>query len=223
MRHGATKLIFGDLFEGHGLDYVRPGNKHVRSLVDHQHEVGDGRRIDGTSGAWSHDRRNLRNHAAIQRVAQENVGIPRQRHHAFLNPRPARIIQPNHRRAHFRRQVHDLHDLSRIRLRQRSAEHREVLGKHIDQPPLNAAVASDKSVAVDFLLGHAEIIAPVRDQFVGLLERALIEQELDPLARRHLSFFVLALAALGPAAILGELVALVQLSDFLFEIHGDGL
>jgi hypothetical protein len=34
---------------------------------------------------------------------------------------------------------------------------------------------------------------------------------------------VLALAALGTPAILGELVALVQLSDFLFEIHGDGL
>jgi hypothetical protein len=34
---------------------------------------------------------------------------------------------------------------------------------------------------------------------------------------------VLAFAALGATAILGELIPLVQFGDFLFKIHGDGL
>src|SRR5271165_4698561 len=104
--------------------------------------------------------------------------------------------------------------------RERSAKHREVLRKHIHQPALDSPVASDESVAVNLLLGHAEVVAAVRDQLVGLFECALVEQKLDPLPGRHLALFVLAFAAFGAPAIFGELVPFVEFGNFLFEIHG---
>src|ERR1035441_8737128 len=107
-----------------------------------------------------------------------------------------------------------------IGFRERPAEHGEVLRKNVDQPALDSPVASDESVAVDLLLRHAEVVATVGDELVGLLERALIEQELHALAGRHFAFFMLPLATLGTSAILGELVPLFQFGHFLFEVHG---
>ncbi len=60
----------------------------------------------------------------------------------------------------------------------------------------------------------------MRDQLVGLLECALIEQKLDALASRHLALFMLAFAALGTSAIFRKLVPLLEFGDFLLEIHG---
>ena len=62
---------------------------------------------------------------------------------------------------------------------------------------LAAVLAGHDAVARDQLLLHPEIAAAMRDELVGLLERPFVEQELDAFPRRHLSFFMLALAALG--------------------------
>ena len=59
----------------------------------------------------------------------------------------------------------------------------------------------------------------MRDQLVGLFERAFIEQELDALAGRHLALLVLLLAAPFAAAFFGQLVASLQFLQFLFQIH----
>ncbi len=117
MRVRPAQLILRHLFVRHRLDHIRPRNKHVRSLINHQNKIGNRRRINRSTRAGPHNRRDLRHHSAVQRVAQENVCIARQRHHAFLNARSARIIQPNHGSPHLRRQIHDLHDLRGIRLR----------------------------------------------------------------------------------------------------------
>ena len=95
--------------------------------------------------------------------------------------------------------------------------------KDINQAAFDAAVAGDESVAIDFLFGHAEIVAAVRDQLVGLFEGALVEQKLDALAGGHLAFLVLALAALGASAIFSQLVAPFEFVDFLCEVHGPKL
>ena len=54
----------------------------------------------------------------------------------------------------------------------------------------------------DLLLGHAEVVAAVLDEHVELLERALVEQQVDPLAGGQLALGVLGrdppLAAAGP-------------------------
>ena len=136
---------------------------------------------------------------------------------------PPESFSPITGRADLRGQIHDLDDLPGVRLRQRSAEHGEVLREDVDQPALDAAIAGDKAVAVGLLLGHAEVAAAVCDQLVGLFEGAFVEQELDALPRRHFAFFVLALAALLASAVFGQLVALLQFCDFLFEIHVGGI
>jgi hypothetical protein len=207
VRHGAAELFFGHFFMGHRLDDVRPGDEHVGSLVDHDDEVGDGRRIDRATRAWAHNRRNLRYHAAVERVAQKNIGIAGQRRHAFLNARTSGVVQADHGRAHLRGKIHDLDDLRGVCLREGSAEDGEILREDIHQSAFDAAVAGDKSVAVELLLGHAEVVAAVRDQFVGFFEGAVVEQKLDALAGRHLAFFMLAFAALLASAGLGKLIA----------------
>ena len=138
---------------------------------------------------------------------------------ALGNARAARIVQSNHRRAHLRGEIHNLDDLAGVGFGERSAEDGEILREDIDETAFDAAVAGDEAVSVRLLLGHAEVVAVVRDQFVGLFEGAFVQQEFDALARRHFAFFVLALAALGSAAIFGELVALLEFGNFLFEIH----
>jgi hypothetical protein len=71
------------------------------------------------------------------------------------------------------------------------------------------------------LLFHAEVGAAMDDELVGLLEGALVEQELDALARRQLALLVLApLAALAPPPSSAMRVAAFQFSQFLFQIHG---
>ena len=59
----------------------------------------------------------------------------------------------------------------------------------------------------------------MRDQLVGLFERTLVEQELDPLAGRHLAFLMLPFATLLPTSLGGKAVALLQFFKFLFQVH----
>src|SRR6202011_4208371 len=100
-----------------------------------------------------------------------------------------------------------------------SAKNREVLGEDEHQPSFDASVPGDEAVAVELLLGHAEIVRAVRNQPVGFLERTLVEQKLDALAGRHLALLMLPFAALLPAALRSQAVALLQFFEFLFQVH----
>ena len=145
----AAELVLGDLFVGHGLDDVRAGDEHVGGLVHHEDEIGDGGRVDGAAGAGAHDGGDLRHDSAVQRVAQENVGIAGQRHHAFLDARAAGVVQADDGGAHLGGEVHDLDDLGGVGFGERAAENGEILREDEDQPALDAAVAGDEAVAVD--------------------------------------------------------------------------
>ena len=160
-------------------------------------------RVDRAARAGAHDGGDLRHHARGQRVAQEDVGVAAQGGHALLDARAARVVEADHGRAHLHGQVHHLADLARVGLGEAAAEHGEVLREDEDQAAVHAPVAGDDAVAGDLLLGHAEVEAAVLDQLVQLLEAALVEQQLDALARGELALRVLALAALGAAALLG--------------------
>ena len=61
---------------GDRFDDIGSGDEHERGLFDHEDEVGDGGRVDGATGARTHDHGDLRNHARGQRVAKKNVSIP---------------------------------------------------------------------------------------------------------------------------------------------------
>ena len=63
MRHtrGATvhfcpaQLFSRQIFMRDRLYHIRPGNKHVARTLNHKNEIGNGRRIDSSTGAWAHD------------------------------------------------------------------------------------------------------------------------------------------------------------------------
>ena len=99
--------------------------------------------------------------AGRQRVAEEDVGVAAERQHAFLDARAARVVQADDRRAELHRQVHDLDDLRGVGLRERSAEHREVLREREDLAAVDQAVAGDDAVA-----GH-DLVRPSRSRGSG--------------------------------------------------------
>ena len=73
------------------------------------------------------------------------------------------------------------------------------------------------------MLFRSEIGATVGDELVRFFKCALIEEELNALAGRHLSFFVLALAALGAATFVRQAVAALKFLQLLLDVHGRGL
>jgi hypothetical protein len=192
---GSSRLFWGR----NRADHVGAGDDHVARRLDHEDEVGDRGRIDGAACARPEHRRQLRHDARRERVAQEDVGVAGERHDALLDARAARIVQPDDRRARLHRQVHHLHDLPRVRLGERPAEHREVLREQEDRAPVDRPVAGDDAVAQHLVLGHAEVGAAVRDQLVHLDEAARVAQEVDPLAGRQLAGLMLAGDALRAA------------------------
>ena len=129
---------------------------------------------------------------------------------------PPGVVEADDRRAELHREIHHLHDLRGVGLRQRSAEHREVLreGEHL--PAVDQPVAGDDAVAGDDLILHPEVEAAVRDELVDLLEGAGIEQQLDALARRQLAGVVMALQALFAAAQLG---AAFEIGEDVLGLH----
>ena len=76
MRHGAAQVFLRDIFMSHGADYIRTGYEHVAGLRDHEDKIGDRRRVDRAARARTHNGGDLRNHAAGQGVAQEDIRVP---------------------------------------------------------------------------------------------------------------------------------------------------
>ncbi|ENR04566.1 hypothetical protein H721_01164 [Brucella ovis IntaBari-2006-46-332] len=186
-----AQFLSGHDFVGDGFDHIWACHKHVGRIAYHENEVGHGRGIDGTAGAWPHDDGNLRHDARRIHIAFENIGIACQRCHAFLDARAAGIVKADDRRAVFYGHVHDLADFLRMGFRKRAAQNREVLAEHIDLTAIDGAPARYHAVARNFLLRHAEIGAAMRDIHVELLERSFVEKHFDSFARGKLAFAVL--------------------------------
>ena len=200
MHGGAAELLGGDDLVGDGLHHVGPGDEHVARVLHHEDEVGHGRRIDVAAGAGAHDDGDLRDHAGRNDVAAEHVGIARECGDALLDARAAGVIEPDDRRPRLHRHVLDLDDLLRMGLRQRAAEHGKILGEDEGLAAVDGAPAGDDAVAGHLVLLHAELGRAVLDEHVELLERALVEQKLDALARGQFAAGVLRLDALLAAA-----------------------
>ncbi len=149
----AAQTLEVDLLVRHRLHHVRPGHEHVGGALDHEDEVGDRRRVDGAAGAGPHDGADLGHHTRGLGVAPEDLGVAAQRRHPFLNPRAARVVEPDDRAAGLHRQVHHLADLLRVRLRQRTAEHGEVLREHAHIAAVDPAVPGDDPIAQELLVG----------------------------------------------------------------------
>ena len=105
---------------------------------------------------------------------------------------PAPSLRPIDRRADLEREVHQLVDLLGEHLAERAAEHGEVLAEHEHLAAVDRAPAGDHAVGVGPLL-EAGVVGAVAGQQVELVEAAVVEQVLDPLAGEHLALRVLAL------------------------------
>src|SRR5215472_3452954 len=92
VRHGPAQLFLGDVFMRNRLNYIRPGDEHVRRVFDHNVEISDGRAVNSASSARPHDATNLRHDTACQSIAKEDIGIASKTYHTLLNARPARIV-----------------------------------------------------------------------------------------------------------------------------------
>ena len=156
-------------------------------------EVGDRGRVDGASGARPHDERDLRDDARRLHVAPEDLRVARERHDTLLDPRTARVVDPDDRAAVLHGEIHDLADLLGEDLRQRPAEHGEVLREDEHLAAEDRPVAGDDGVAPRPVLAHVELDLAVTDEAVELDERARIEELLEPLAREELPALALAL------------------------------
>ncbi len=111
----------------------------------------------------------------------------------------AGVVEPHQRGADLHRHVHDLADLVAHRPTQAASEHREVLGEDEHGAAVDLAEAGHDCVAPRALVLDAEAARVVADQHVDLLERALVEQQLDPLPGGELALFVLPVdGALAP-------------------------
>ncbi len=213
MRHRSTQFLLRDDLVGNGLHHIRAGDEHVGAVLHHEDEVGHGGGIDGAARARPHDQRNLRDDARRQHVALEHLGIAAERRDALLDARAARIVEADHGRADLHRHVHDLADLLRVPLAERAAEHGEILAEEEHQPAVDRARSGDDAIAGNGLVRHAEIDAIMLDIHVELLERSLVEQDLDPLARGELALGVLRSDALLAATHPGGLAPALKLLD----------
>src|SRR4029079_14010209 len=145
----------------------------------------------GAHGARPHDQRDLRHDTRCPDVAPEDLRIAGERHDAFLDPRAARVVDPDHRTADLHGHLHDLADLLREHLGERAAEDREVLAEHADRAPEHGAVAGDHCVAPRAVVAHPELALAMRAEAVELDDRAGIEQEVETLAGEELAALVL--------------------------------
>ena len=219
MRIGAAQLLHRDLFVRGRLDDVGAGDEHVRGVAHHHDEVGHRGRVHRAAGARPHDAGNLRHHARGHHVAQEDVGVAGQRHHALLDARAARIVEPDHRASGLHRQVHHLADLLGERARKAAAENREILRENADLAPLDRAVAGDHAVARNAPLVHPEVVAAMGLELVELDEGAAVEQKFDALARGHAARLALAALPVLAAAQLRLARKLAHPFDIFLNAH----
>ena len=196
-----AELLEAHLLARHGLHDLGAGDEHVRRLLDHHHEVGDGGRVDRAARARAHDERDLRDHAGGLHVSQEDVGVAGERDDALLDAGPARVVDSDDRAAEPGGHVHDLHDLLGKGLAQGAAEYGEVLREHEHPPALDRAVPGDDAVAVRPVLHHSEVRVAVLDERIQLGERAGIEQELHAFARQELAALALPLDRRGRSGV----------------------
>jgi hypothetical protein len=171
----SAQLLERHFFMGHCLHDVRPGHEHPTDAADHEYEVGDGRRVHGTSRAGPEDAADLGDHAGCQSVPQEDVGVAAERGHAFLDARPTRVVEAHDREPVLQSEIQQLNDLLGVRLGERAAKDREVLAERVDGSAFDMAVAGDDAVSGVALLLEAEIGAAVLDEAVQLDERVLVE------------------------------------------------
>jgi hypothetical protein len=119
------------------------------------------------------------------------------------NSPSATVVQADDRAADLQGQIHHLADLLAVHLAETAAVDGEVLAVDAHRAAVHGAEPGDDAVAVRPVLLHAEAGAAVPGQLVEFLERAGVEQQLDPFARGQLALGVLLLDGARGSGVLG--------------------
>ena len=208
----AAELLLGHVLARDRLREVRPGERHRAAALHHRHEVGEPGDVGRAGCARAHERGHLRHDAAHHDLLAEQVaGAGEQRAGRLLDARAGRVEQPDHRDALGERELAQSGDLQLAGHAHRARHHGEVVGGHRHQPAVDLAVAGDHAVRRRLLAFHRalrEVRPPVDAE---LRERALVDQQRQPLARGELALLVLARDLLLAPAELRVLATLVQL------------
>ena len=215
VRRRPAQFLVRHVLAGHRTDYVRPGYVHLPDARRHEDEVRQRGGVGRATGRRPKYHRDLRHHARSPHVPVEYVAVSREAVHPFLDARAAGVYQPDHRCPVRHRQVHHFAYLLSHRLRQRPAQHREVLRIDIDEPPADLPVACNHRVAEVSLAFESEVRRAMHHEGVQFLEGAFVQQQLDSLAGRQLAAAVLRLDAPLPAAERGLLSHSGKLGAFV--------
>ncbi|EXI76388.1 MAG: hypothetical protein AW07_00335 [Candidatus Accumulibacter sp. SK-11] len=192
---------------GHRLDDFRSGEEHVRVVAGHDDEIHQRRRVRCAAGTWAADHRDLRHHAREQDVGVEDVTVPREGVHPFLDAGAAGVLEGDQRYPGLQRVTHDARDLACLHLAQRAGDDVEVLAEGRDLQRPDVAVAGNDAVGRQRAPGHAEggrCVCGIESEF---LESTLVEEGQKPLAGGQQSFRVQGFQFLG-ADMVNQLVAL---------------
>lgn len=211
---GTAELLEADVLAGDGLDDVGSGDEHVRRLVDHDGEVGDGGGVDRAARARADDQADLRDHTGGVGVPAEDLPVHPEGHDALLDAGAAGVVDADDRTAGLQGEVHDLDDLLAEDLAECPAEDGEVLGEDGHGAAVDGAVTGHDSVAVGAVGLQAEVGRAVLGELVELDEGAFVQEQFDALTRRQLALGVLLLDRASRTGVLGLLDAALEISEF---------
>ena len=205
-----TQLFLVHFFVSHCLHYVRTSDEHVALFLHHEDEVGQCRRIAGTTGTRTEDSRDLRNHSRSNGILVENRGITRNTSYTFLNTGTTRVVQGNHRCTVLQCQFLYLYNLAGTGSTQRTAVYRKVIGIYIYQTSVDLSVSTNDSVTRNVVLFHTEISTVVNHKLVDFVERTLVEQHIDTLAGSHVTVGVLSFHALYATTLRSQFIQFLK-------------
>ena len=84
---------------------------------------------------------------------------------------------------------------------------------------MHPPIPGNKPIPRHTLLGHSKVGRPVRNELIGLLERALIEQKINPLPRRKFARLSLSRPPLLAPALFRNSVTRCKLREFTLMIE----
>ena len=183
----AAHLLLRDVLAGHGLHEVRPAQRHRAEALHHRHEVGEpgdvrgarraGPSIAATCGTTPH---------IDDLLAEQVAGAREQRARRRLDPRARRVDQPHDRDPLAERQLPQPRDLLLADLPIEPAITVKSYAA-TPPPPVDLAEAGDHAVRRRVLALHRALEKCGRPWMPELGERALVEQQLQPLPRGELA------------------------------------
>ena len=178
MSHRSAEFLECGFLSGHGFDHAWTGDEHITSFFYHEHKISHCRRINCSSGSWSHNNRNLGNNSRCPGITEENIPVAAQGVDSFLNSRSAGIIHPNDRNTRLHCQIHHFNYLAGMLFSKRTTARCKILGKSKKRSSVHQSMTCDNSIGRNIQVGHIEICRTVFYQHIDLTKSSLVKEQI---------------------------------------------